>query len=67
MIRVFVILHWVGIALVAIGLYLWFFTEATTGNLNQMVWTATTLGLGGLLMSPYPVVKAFEWMARNQK
>jgi uncharacterized membrane protein len=64
-IRIFLILHWIGLVLVAVGCYLWFFADATSGNVTQMVWTATTLGLGGLLMSPYPVVKAFEWMSRK--
>ncbi len=61
--RVFLILHWVGIGLVALGLYLWLFSAAKAGDVNQMVWTATAFGLGGLLMSPYPVVKAFQWMS----
>ena len=63
--RIFLILHWIGIVLVAVGLYLWLFSEAKSGDVSQMVWTATTFGLGGLLMSPYPVVKAFEWMAKK--
>ncbi len=63
--RVFLILHWVGIGLVALGLYLWLFSAAKAGDVSQMVWTATAFGLGGLLMSPYPVVKAFQWMSRK--
>lgn len=63
--RIFLLLHWVGIVLVSVGIYLWFFSEAKTGDVSQMLWTAATLGIGGLLMSPYPVVKAFEWMAKK--
>jgi len=65
LLRIFLILHWVGIALVGLGLYLWLFSEAKAGDVNQMVWTASAFGLGGLLMSPYPVVKAFQWMAKK--
>ena len=65
LLKILLILHWVGLALVGVGLYLWFFSGAKAGDVNQMVWTATALGLGGLLMSPWPVMKAFDWMSRK--
>lgn len=67
MIRIFLALHWLGLTFVLGGLYLWFFGDASEGNMNGMLWTATLLGIGGLLISPYPIVKAFQWMTRDSQ
>jgi hypothetical protein len=30
-----------------------------------MVWVSSALGLGLLMISPYPVIKAIQWMQRT--
>ncbi|MGV6816833.1 MAG: hypothetical protein ACWA44_06135 [Thiotrichales bacterium] len=67
MIRLFLALHWIGVLLVLGGLYLWLYGDARQGDMNGMLWTAVLLGTGGLLISPYPIVKAFQWMAKSSE
>lgn len=67
MIRTFLVLHWIGVLLVLAGLYLWFFGDAQTGDLTGMLWTASLLGIGGMMVSPYPIIKAFQWMTKNSQ
>ena len=60
--RAFFYLHLTGLGLIGIGLYLLFFGGETAQQANGMLLVAVTLGLGGLMISPYPVVKAVQWM-----
>jgi hypothetical protein len=64
MLKIFFYLHLVGLALIGIGLYLLLFGGGGQ-EVNGMLLIATTLGLGGLMISPYPVVKAIQWMHKK--
>ena len=64
MLKIFFYLHLVGLALIGIGLYLLLFGGGGQ-EVNGMLLIATTLGLGGLMISPYPVVKAIRWMHKK--
>lgn len=62
MIKKFFYLHLVGLILIGIGLYLLLSGTETGQGANGMLLIAVTLGMGGLMISPYPVVKAIHWM-----
>jgi len=64
MLKIFFYLHIVGLILIGIGLYLLLYGGAGQ-EINGMLLIAATLGLGGLMISPYPVVKAINWMRSN--
>lgn len=58
------ILHWIGLAMVLGGIWLYLGTELTA-QVSGMLWASVLLGLGLVLMSPFPVVLVIEW-ARGQ-
>lgn len=60
MLKVFFYLHLAGLALIGVGLYLLLLTEQTQ-QISGMVAVSSALGLGGVLISPYPVVKFITW------
>ncbi|OIQ47084.1 MAG: hypothetical protein BM565_08460 [Gammaproteobacteria bacterium MedPE] len=60
MLKVFFYLHLAGLALIGVGLYLLLLTEQTQ-QVSGMVAVSSALGLGGVLISPYPVVKFITW------
>lgn len=60
MLKVFFYLHLAGLALIGVGLYLLLFTGLTQ-QVSGMVAVSSALGLGGVLTSPYPVVKFITW------
>lgn len=60
MLKVFFYLHLTGLALIGVGLYLLLLTEQTQ-QVSGMVAVSSALGLGGVLISPYPVVKFITW------
>lgn len=64
MLKIFFYLHIVGLILIGVGLYLLLYGGAGQ-EINGMFLIAATLGLGGLMISPYPVVKAIHWMRSN--
>jgi hypothetical protein len=66
MLKIFFYLHLVGLALIGVGLYL-LLLGGGGQEVNGMLLIATTLGLGGLMISPYPVVKAIQWMHKNDR
>jgi hypothetical protein len=63
-IKIFFYLHIIGLILIGIGLYFLLYGGAG-GEVNGMVLIAMTLGLGGLMISPYPMVKAIQWMHKE--
>ena len=65
MIRIFLYLHLAGLGLIACGLYLLLLTD-TSSQVSGMVMLSTALGLGGVLVSPYPVIKFIQWANRQQ-
>jgi len=64
MLKIFFYLHLAGLALIGIGLYLLLYGGGGL-EVNGMLLIAATLGLGGLMISPYPVVKAIQWMHKK--
>ena len=60
MLRVFFYLHLAGLTLIGVGLYLLLFTEQTQ-QVSGMVVVSSALGLGGVFISPYPVIKFIAW------
>lgn len=60
----FLILHWLGVASVLSGGYLLWATEVTA-ELPGMLGVSIAIGLGLLIMSPYPIVKVIQWMGRQ--
>ena len=67
MIRLFFYLHLVGLCLIAVGVYLLFGVENSTREVNDILLVSICIGLGLLLISPYPVVKAISWMRNSAK
>lgn len=66
MLKIFFYLHLAGLTLIGIGLYLLLLGDGGQ-EVNGMLLIATTLGLGGLMISPYPVVKAIQWMHKKER
>lgn len=60
MLRLFFYLHLVGLTLIGIGLYFLLFTEVTQ-TVNGMIAASSALGIGGVMISPYPVIKFIQW------
>lgn len=58
--RIFFYLHLAGLGLIGTGLYLLLFTTYTS-DVKGMLITSCALGLGAVMISPYPVVKFIEW------
>jgi len=65
MVKFFFYLHLVGLGLIAFGLYLLLLTDAA-GDISGMVMLSTALGIGGVMISPYPVIKFIAWSKRQQ-
>jgi len=59
------IAHWVGVLMLMIGLAIYAFTSLTQ-EINGMLIVATLIGLGLVMMSPFPIVMFFQW-ARSQE
>ncbi len=62
MIKLFLYLHLAGLCLLGAGLFLFIGSEDSVNNIMQV---SICIGLGLLLISPYPVVKAIDWMKNN--
>ena len=60
MIRLFFYVHLAGLCLLAVGLYLLFGVDNSTHEVNDILLVSVCIGLGLLLISPYPVVKAIK-------
>ena len=58
--RIFFYLHLIGLALISAGLYSLLLTTFTS-DVKGMIITSCALGLGAVLISPYPVVKFINW------
>lgn len=66
MLKVFFYLHLLGLGLIAFGLYLLLLTDSAE-QVSGMVMLSSALGIGGVMISPYPVVKFIEWSNRQDK
>ncbi len=67
MIRIFFYLHLLGLCLLAVGVCLLFSLDNSTRGVNDIFLVSVCIGLGLLLISPYPVVKAIVWMKNNTR
>ena len=66
-IRLFLYLHLLGLCLIAVGAYLLSGSGDSARAVNDILGVAVCTGLGLLLISPYPVVKAISWMKNNTR
>lgn len=62
MIKIFLYLHVVGIIALVGGIFAYLYPDNGLQSTGAMVGIASAIGLGLLLISPYPVVKAIQWM-----
>jgi len=67
MIRLFFYLHLAGLCLLAVGVYLFFGAESSAREVNDILLVSVCSGLGMLLISPYPVIKAISIMKNNAR
>lgn len=66
MIKIFFYLHVLGIVLLLGGVAAYFYPEGGVQTTGAMVGVASAIGLGLLMISPYPVVKAIQLMAKEK-
>jgi len=67
MVKLFLYLHIVGLLLLAGGVYLLIFPSGET-SVSTMTAISAAIGMGLLMISPYPVVKVIQWMkAQDQQ
>ncbi|MCE9685650.1 hypothetical protein LZP73_05395 [Shewanella sp. AS16] len=60
------IVHWLGCFMLLCGSTVYLLTDWSL-ELQGMLLIATSIGLGLVFMSPYPVVLVIEWMKRQQE
>lgn len=65
MIRAFFYLHLAGLFVLLAGVVWYFGGEASDRSTGTMVAISSLLGLGLMMISPWPVVKAIQWMMRS--
>ena len=58
------ILHWLGLLMLVTGIGLYTVTDIAL-DVSGMLLVATSIGLGAVMMSPFPVLLFIQW-ARNQ-
>ena len=63
--KIFKIMHMVGLLFVGTGAGLYFFSSMTN-EVSGMLLVACLIGLGFVVMAPYPVVLVFEWAQKQQ-
>ena len=63
--KIFFYLHLTGLVFILIGLYLLLIHPTAYSTIEGMGWIVLALGLGGVMVSPYPVVKAIQWMQKQ--
>jgi len=64
MLRFFFYLHWLGLLALAGGVIAYLMPTSTPVS---MVAIASAIGLGLLMISPYPVIKVLQWMMQQDK
>ena len=64
MIKAFKLLHYLGSMLLMLGCYLHLFTD-TSQRAQGMLIVASCIGLGLVMMAPFPVALMIQW-AKNQ-
>lgn len=66
MIKWLKVLHYIGSLMTLVGGYLLFFTQ-TSQQVDGMLVVASLIGLGLLMMAPFPVALVIEWSNSHQK
>ena len=66
MLKLFLYLHLAGLLVLAAGVCLYVVQPETEG-MSSMLMIASALGLGLMMISPYPVVKAIQWMMKQDE
>jgi drug/metabolite transporter (DMT)-like permease len=64
-IRVFKILHIIGLILFITGVISLFMTDIGQ-NVTGMVAISSLIGLGLVLVSPFPIALVFQWACKNK-
>ncbi|MGI2171126.1 hypothetical protein ACROAE_13225 [Shewanella sp. MF05960] len=64
MIKLLKILHFIGIAMLLVGVYLYLQTEFGQ-QVSGMLVIALLIGIGTLIMSPLPVALVIEWAQKQ--
>lgn len=59
-------LHWLGVLMLVCGLGIYLLTQWSL-DISGMLLIATLIGLGLVLMSPYPVVLFVQWAKRQDE
>ena len=59
------LLHWIGMLMLLSGIGAYFFTDMTL-EISGMVMISSLIGLGAVMMSPFPIVMFIQW-ARLQE
>lgn len=65
--KIFLYLHIAGLLLVVTGLYLLLLSPGTLQTVGGITWISLSLGIGLVLVSPYPVIKAIQWMGATAR
>ncbi|WP_144210867.1 hypothetical protein [Shewanella donghaensis] len=63
--KFFKIMHMVGLLFVGVGAGLYLLTDVAN-EVSGMLTIASLIGLGFVIMAPYPVVLIFEWSQKQQ-
>ena len=59
------LLHWIGLLMLLSGIGAYLFTDMTL-EISGMVLVSSLIGLGAVMMSPFPIVMFIQW-ARAQE
>ncbi|MCU7976036.1 hypothetical protein L5M43_12315 [Shewanella sp. SW36] len=59
-------LHWLGVLMLVCGLGFYMLTQWSL-EISGMLLTSSLIGLGLVLMSPYPVVLFIQWAKRQDE
>lgn len=65
LLRLFSVLHWLGLAMLAYGVYALWSTDAP--DTGAMTLYASLIGLGLLMMGPYPVILFIRWSQKDKQ
>ncbi len=65
MLKLFLYLHVIGIVVLIGGVVAYLYPVSGLQTTGAMVAVASAIGLGLLMISPYPVVKAMQWMMKE--
>ena len=59
------VMHWMGLVLLITGVATYLFTDMSQ-VVSGMVTVSTLIGLGAVMMSPFPVVFFIQWARRQE-